>query len=836
MPTVRQTAQRVRYDATYLRFGMPAIDNFSSESPAAPEVTRNVSERFLPLLLLLFAGSGCSALIYEVVWYQLLQLVVGSTAISLGVLLAAFMGGLCLGSLLWPRRVRSKRHPLQLYAWIELGIGAFALLALLGMPLIDRLYIAAVGHGLPAVLIRAIVCAGCLMPPTMLMGASLPAAARWVESDPKGASWMGLLYGSNTVGAVFGSLFAGFYLLRVFDLTMATLAGVALNVAVALGSLAIAKRTSHGAGEGEVAQSIRPRDENWPVYASIAISGACALGAEVVWTRLLGLLLGATVYTFSIILAVFLAGLGIGSWVGSLIGRVAPRPRAALGWCQMLLVGGIAWTAYMLADSLPYWPVNPLLSSNPWFTFQVDLVRCLWAILPAALLWGASFPLALASVAQPGEDSGRMVGGIYAANTAGAILGALSFSLLLIPHIGSARSERVLMVLAAVGGLLLLAPLVWSWRRKIGALALAASTAAAVWLVMSAPPLPGMLIAYGRRIMTSSSRARILFFGEGINSSIAISQWDDGAVQFHVSGKVEASTEPYDMRLQRMLGHLPGLFHPKPESALVVGFGAGVTAGSFTLYPSMQKIVICEMEPLVPRTANIFFPHENYDVVHNAQTRIIFDDARHYILTSSDKFDIITSDPIHPWVKGSATLYSKEYFELVRAHLNPGGIVTQWVPLYETDLDTVKSEVATFFDVFPNGSIWSNENGGGGYDVVLAGQAGERPIDVDALEQRLASEGYKRVAKSLSDVGFQTAMGLLTTYAGRAQDLQPWLAGAQINRDRSLRLQYLAGLALNLNQENLIYEQMLSYRRFPEGFFAVSDSRRSALQAALAPR
>ena len=811
---------------------MPILKNFNLIS--ASSQAESASQRFRPVLLLLFAGSGCSALIYEIVWYQLLQLVIGSSAISLGVLLASFMGGLCLGSLLWPRLVSGRQHPLRLYAWIELAIGAFGLLALFGMPLIDRVYITAVGHGLPAILTRALVCGACLLPPTMLMGASLPAAARWIETDAEGVSWMGLLYGANTVGAVSGCILAGFYLLRVYDLMAATLVAAALNAAVALLSLWVASRSSHQRLDAETLAA-RSFPRPWAVYLSIALSGACALGAEVVWTRLLGLLLGATVYTFSIILAVFLVGLGIGSGAGSLVARQLSKPKLALGCCQILLAGGVAWTAYMLADSLPYWPVNPLLSTNAWFTFQVDLVRCLWAVLPAALLWGASFPLALAAAAAPGEDPGRMVGEVYAANTAGAIVGALIFSMLLMPGVGSARSERILIVLSAIAALVLLAPLVADSKKRAGALALIAATAAAVFLVATVPSTPGMLIAYGRRIMTSSRRARILYAGEGMNSSIAISQWDDGATQFHVSGKVEASTEPYDMRLQRMLGHLPGLFHPQPQSVLIVGFGAGVTAGSFTRYPSIGRIVICEMEPLVPPIATIFFPHENYDVLHDRRTQVIYDDARHYVLTSPDRFDIITSDPIHPWVKGSATLYSKEYFELVKAHLNPGGIVTQWVPLYETDVATVKSEIATFFDVFPDGTVWANENGGGGYDIVLAGQEGKSVIDVDGMEHRLASSGYADVAKSLSDVGFQSAMGLLTTYAGHGPDLKPWLQGAQINRDGNLRLQYLAGLALNYSQENLIYDQMLSYRKFPEGLFVVSEGRRPALQAALGP-
>lgn len=815
---------------------MPVVNNAKpSAIPAVPAERLQASNPFLPILLLLFAGSGCSALIYEVVWYQLLQLVIGSTAVSLGVLLATFMGGLCLGSFAWPRLVSNRRHPLKVYAWIELGIGICGLVALFGMPLIDHLYTSAVGHGFPAMLLRAVVCSACLLPPTMLMGASLPAAARWIQASPEGVSWLGLLYGANTAGAVSGCVLAGFYLLRVFDLATATLIAAAINAAVALTSVLLAKRSPYQPSDEEPSPAPSRRTAGaWPVYLTIALSGAAALGAEVVWTRLLGLLLGPTVYTFSIILAVFLVGLGIGSGAGSLLARLLIRPRLALGCCQLLLAAAIAWAAYMLADSLPYWPVNPLLSTSPWFTFQIDLVRCLWTILPAALLWGASFPLALAAVAAPTEDSGRMVGGIYAANTAGAIIGAISFSMLLIPQIGTGRSERVLLVFSAIGGLLLLAPIAWASRKKSPIFALAAAALAIVWLVSTLSPVPGMLIAYGRRITTSSGRARILYLGEGVNSSIAISQWDDGAVQFHVSGKVEASTEPYDMRLQRMLGHVPGLFHSKPSSALVVGFGAGVTAGSFTLYPSITRIVICEMEPLVPPAATRYFQRQNYDVLHDPRAQVVYDDARHFILTSPEKFDIITSDPIHPWVKGSATLYSQEYFQLVKDHLNPGGLVTQWVPLYETDLNTVKSEIATFFSVFPDGTIWGNENGGGGYDIVLLGQAGEAKIDFDGLEQRLASADYRLVARSLSDVGFQSAIGLLTTYAGRGPDLKPWLAGAEVNRDGNLRLQYLAGLALNQSQEGLIYDQMLSYRKFPEGLFAVSEGREPALRAALA--
>jgi spermidine synthase len=786
----------------------------------------------LPLLLVLFAGSGCSALIYEIVWYQLLQLVIGSSAVSLGVLLATFMGGLCLGSLLLPRLKLGGQHPLRVYGKLELGIGACGILVLFLMPLVDSVYTNAVGHGMPAVLLRALVSGLCLLPPTFLMGASLPAASRWVAASPEGVGMLGMLYAANTVGAVAGCLLAGFYLLRVFDMATATYVAAAINVTVGLVSFSLARRSpQHAAAPAATRPAIATGA--WPVYLTIALSGATALGAEVIWTRNLGLMLGATVYTFSIILAVFLAGIGIGSTGGSMLVRGARNPRALLGCSQMLLALAVAWTAYQLSHSLPYWPINPLLSTSPWYTFQIDLVRCLWAVLPAALLWGASFPLALAAAASAEGDPGRLVGGIYAANTGGAIVGALGSSMILVPWIGTGPSQGVLIAALGAGAMLMLVPLGRLPLTRI--LTAGAIPAIVTLLATTVSPPPGMLIAYGRRMMTSLGRSEVLYTGEGINSSIAITRWDDGAIQFHVSGKVEASTESYDMRLQRMLGHLPALVHKDPKSVLIVGFGAGVTAGSFVVYPEVTRIVICEMEPLIPPTATKYFGPQNYFVVNDPRTRIIYDDARHFVLTTNEKFDIVTSDPIHPWVKGSATLYSKEYFELVKRHLNPGGVITQWVPLYESDPETVKSEIATFFDAFPNGTIWGNDISGGGYDLVLMGQVDPARIDLDAIQARLDRPQGARVADSLREVGFASAEQLFETYAGQEPDLRPWLAGAQINRDGNLRLQYMAGLALNVSREGAIYNQMLSYRRFPGNLFAGSENRLRPLRYALIP-
>ena len=756
-------------------------------------------------LILLFAMSGAAALIYEIVWLEMLQLVIGSTAVSLAVLLSTFMGGLCLGSILLPRFVPERVHPLLVFAGIELGIGVCGVAVIYAMPLVDLVYAATAVQGFAGILLRGAVCSVCLLPPTVLMGASLPAISRWVKDSGQ----IGYLYGANTIGAMGGCLAAGFYLLRVYDVVVASYTAVAINCAIAAVSWRMAAGEPH---REEAALETAAGKNDWNVYVAIAISGLCSLGAEVIWTRQLSLLLGGTVYTFSLILAGFLAGIGAGAFIA---GRVK-QPRLALGICQFLLGGAIAWSAYALASVLPYWNFNSR------HQFTMDFLSCAAAIVPAALLWGASFPLALGAAGIKGLDATRATSRIYAMNTIGAIVGALLFSLLLIPGVGTQQAQRVLIGLSAAASVIVLMP------RRI-----ALAGVAAVLFAWFVPALPWGVIAYGRQLSTKDDIGTLMYAGEGMNSSIAITQLYDKRL-FHVSGKVEASSEQQDMRLQRMLGHIPALFHPKPRSALVVGCGAGVTAGSFVAHPSIEKITLCEIEPLVVKAAARYFDSENNNVIADRRTRVVNDDARHYILTTRDTFDVITSDPIHPWVKGSATLYTKEYFELCKRRLNPGGFITQWVPLYESNREAVMSEIATFFEVFPNGTIWGNDTDfEEGYDIVLLGQQGPARIDIDALQQRLDRPDHLRVTKSLRELGLGTAISLLSTYAGDAESLREWLHSAQINRDRNLRLQYLAGLAPNAQGAGEIYREILRFRKFPDYFLTPSKDRGASLKRAL---
>jgi spermidine synthase len=707
---------------------------------------------------------------------------------------------------------------------------------------------------------------------------------------------MGFFYGANIVGSVIGCLAAGFFLLRLFDMATATYVAAGINLSVFFIALRLSRRSTAKA-------VIAPPGTDTPlespyrglVYLTIALSGLSALGAEVVWTRLLSLLMGGTVYSFSIILAVFLAGLGLGSAAGSLLARTCSNPRRALALCQLMLAVGIAWAAFLIAKSLPYWPINPGMYTDdwgPWYIFQLDLLRAAWMVLPAALLWGASFPLAVASVAEPGHDSARMVGAVYASNTIGSILGSLGFSLLIIPRWGTQSAERVLILVAIAAALISLAASSlrthsgkersWGFRIPFPSLVYAAmGIMLAVFLIETVSRIPWMLVAWGRFSATYMAQAEpdivdekkqplegnspskwfCTYMGEGLNVSVAVTRTASGTRFFHGAGKVQASSLPQDMRLQRMLGHLSALSCSNPDEAkdvLAVACGAGVTAGSFITYPNVKRIVICDIEPLVPRIVAPMFGKENYHVVDGIEKQnphfvngkevvVVNDDGRHYIHTLPDeaKFDIITSDPIDPWVKGSAALNTVEYYEMCKRHLKPGGVMSLWMPLYESSPATAKSLIATFFQVFPNAVIFSNDEHLEGYDAVLLGQAQPSPINVDRIQDLLDSSNYSAVRDSLREVGFgqsavhpeysdqAIAIHLLATFAGQASNLHDWTLNAQINRDANLRLQYLAGMYFNSYISTRILQGILSYYTFPENVFAGSGSRLDALREAL---
>jgi spermidine synthase len=774
-----------------------------------------------------FVGSGAAALIYEVVWFHLLRQVIGASTISLGILLASFMGGMCLGSWLLPIVVPTRLHPLRVYAALELAIGAIGGTLPWWLPRLGDWYLAVADESLTGISARAFVAAIALLPPTMLMGGTLPAIARWVKATPEGLSKLSVFYGANIFGAVIGCLLAGFVLLPQTDTAFTSHVAAAINFAVAAAAATFAVFASY-TPDAESADHATGERTNATATICIvaALSGFTALSAEVIWTRLLALLFGSTVYTFAIILAVFLTGLGIGSMAAAWASRWMRLPILWLAGAQLAIVLLVPYANYKITRDVPY-RARPAVENRDdiYRVFAHDTRRATAAILLPALFWGASFPLALAAAGRGRGDTGRLVGQIYAANTLGAIVGALLTVAVLVPWIGTQRTQQLLVIVAGLAVVLALeaARRSANVRPETGVLLtnfarLAMPIIAAIAVLCVVAPPKGMFSRALHPILWKSYYD-YLFVREGRAATVAVEQFFRPDHRYLcVGGKVEASNCPPDLRNQRLLGHLAALMHPGAKKTLTVGLGTGTTAGCFVLHPEVEEIDICEIEPVV-RDAAQFFAVENHGVVDDPRTTIHFDDARHFLATTDEKFDVITSDPINSWIRGAAALYSREYYELCRAHLNPGGIMVQWIPLYEKDAETAKCELATFLEVFPNTTLWtswtSRENEQERHDVIAIGRTDATPIDLAELERRIAAN--PRVKAALEEVNLGTIPELMGQFAGRGEDVRPWLDDAEINRDLSLRLEYLAGLSLWTIEAKELFGEIVAFRRYPNG-------------------
>jgi spermidine synthase len=654
----------------------------------------------------------------------------------------------------------------------------------------------------------------------MLMGATLPAVARWVKSTPEGLAELGVFYGANTIGAVLGCLAAGFILLPNTDAIFTSHVAAAINGLVALAAFALAFVTPYQPpAETQRADGAVVRNAPAMVCFVTALSGFTALGAEVVWTRLLSLLFGSTVYTFAIILAIFLAGLGIGSTVAARWVKRSSRPLYWFALAQLAIVCLGPYANFIITRVVPFWERPAVVETHDVYAvFVHDTLRTALAILPAAFFWGASFPLGLAAAGRGQADTGRLVGQVYAANTLGAIFGSLVTSAALIPWIGSQHTQQVLVLVAGLAAALAFragtVPGADQPKSRGQYGMIAAAVVAALMIVV---PPKGF---FGRTLVPQvwDVGYEHLFQHEGRTTTVVVQHWIPTNLHFLcIGGKVEASNYAPDLRCQRLLGHLPALVDPAAKKVLIVGLGTGTTAGCFVAYPNIEEITICEIEPTVAEASGRYFAEENNRVLEDPRTIVHYDDARHFLATTDEKFDVITSDPINSWIRGTAALYSMEYFDLCKRHLNPGGVVVQWIPLYEKDLATAKCELGTFLKAFPNATLWTSWKNRDGldqrHDVIAVGQLEPTTLDLAEIDRRIQS--IDELKRDLDEVGLATIPELMGQYAGRGGDLQQWVAGAEINRDASLRLEYLAGLSLWMDRANTIFRSIVRYRRYP---------------------
>ena len=797
------------------------------------------------LFIILFFLSGSAALIYEVVWLHLLRLSIGVSTYSLGIILSVFMGGMAVGSLLCGRLVARSRHPLKVYAALELCIGTAGLAMPYLLPAANSLYVATYQWHEGPILICALVATLVLLPPTAMMGATLPVMARCFDRDRRGAAQLGWLYGANIFGAVTGSLLAGLVLMHYFDAVIASLVAATINGLA--GSIALILANSHPFApppdavylvESETGIDRRAKYHLAAVSGTLFLSGFAALGAEVVWTRLLTLSLGPTVYAFALVLAVFLVGLGIGSSVAAVLLPRIRQPRLALGICQLALIATVPLAANSFSEpSLSPSSIWILDFAAEWPATLRDLTRGLMTVFPSAFFWGASFPLAVAAVLPIKSDQARTVGLLSAANTLGAIAEALAATLFLVPWFGTRITQQTLVAASAAAACCCLASYLCdrqSNSQRQGKLILAGGLVVvfaigALGIANVLSPSPA-LFAYGREAAQRRRDAPYQVVREGVHTPIVVTLWPQhGNIRaLHLAGKLEASDDKIDLRLERMLGHIPQFLCKDPKSVLVVGLGAGITAGSFVMDDRLGDLTICELEPALPPITAEHFARANRNVLRDPRTKLIIDDGRHFLQTTDRKFDVISVDPIHPWVRGAAALYSEEFYRECLDHLQPGGIVSYWVPIHSMTTESVKSEIATFFKVFPHAMVWHTGGTILQRHMLLFGSNQPYMFDLSKIDQ-MTGPGSK-IEESIHEMEFNSLDDMLTLYVADKEALKEWVRGAQINSDMNLRLEYLAGAAAYQNNREEIFRDIIAHRRWPQELFRGHEARLQAIR------
>ncbi len=759
------------------------------------------------LFLVAYAASGTAALIYEVAWARLLALVIGHAVAAVSTVLAAFMGGLAVGAAiggrLAPRVDRSRA--LRTYAILELATGASALLLPFALSMARPALAAAYADGPGGAwfgLLRITISLAVLAVPAALMGATFPVAVRWYAgSDARAAADAGALYAVNTVGATGGAGLAAFVLLPLVGLRSTTLIAVALNVSAAALALVIARGagapaalpTRPAAGTPPRSRR-RPRvlpalDPPRPVVAAMALglSGFVALVFEVVWTRLLALIVGPTTYAFGLLIAAFIGGLAVGSTLGVRLVTRLRRPLPALGFALVAVgLGGLLVVA--IAGHLPLVMARFVARPDVLFgsVMRAEAAVVVVVLLPTTVALGAAFPLGVAAATRGQASAARDAALVYAGNTVGAIAGSLAAGFLFIPTLGIRTTTLAAAAGAAWAGLAVV--LVSRGGRARTVLA-AGAALVTVLVALALPAWNRTLLSSGAYksatylqnldVRTGLEAGTLLYYAEGAAGTVTVRRLT-GTLSLAIDGKVDASNGG-DMLTQRLLAHLPMLLHGPAGKICIIGLGSGVTLGSALRYP-IERADVVEISPQVV-AASAFFDRENDHGLSDPRTQLVLGDGRTHLLLGNDRYDVIISEPSNPWMAGVASLFTREFFQAMRARLAPGGVVCQWAHTYDIAESDLRSIVATFLAVFPHGSLWLIGNG----DVLLI--AGQVPIGtlVGHLEEGL---GRPEVAADLATVGVQSPFGLLSLFVADGSTLRAYVDEAPIQDDDRLALEF----------------------------------------------
>lgn len=748
-----------------------------------------------PAIYVLFFCSGITALVYEIVWTRMLTLVFGHTVFSVSVVLAAFMAGLGAGSYLfgyaidrlpdsWGRNPDAGTGPAQqedpttaspqasgpvpllVYGWIEIVL--FILCSLLSLlfanfsTLYSWVHLWLPDSQVLQNLVKALFAFLLIFIPTTLMGSTLPIISKYYVTDNrKLGSQVGLLYGINTLGAVTGCLLTGFLFIGTFGVLQTVLAAAALNLFIGVSAIRIYQDAGGAAVwriglPGFFRPPLRFSRDTLAWMGVSFICGFTALAYEVVWTRLLVFSISSTVYSFSMMLAVFLLGIVLGSLaVIPVISRTV-NLRTALIYLQMgigLYVIGSLYTINHLLS--PPW--NSYNLTDPATVFFRYFIDSAGLMLVPTLFFGMSFPILIKIISCGPENVGQATGQIYASNTLGAILGSLMMGFLILPGLGSQRS----LMLMATLNLLLAVYLFWSgsYFRLPVRKGLTVVLAGLVLYFNLAIPKELLDQFFMRDSAGKLNLSKLIYFEEGLTDTVAVFKDNYGALdpnakRLITNGISMSASNIIASRYMKLLAHVPILLRDAPEQVLVVCFGTGQTTGAAAIHPRVRSVDGLELSPSVIRAGKIFAT-ENRNVLNNPKVNIIIQDGRNHLLTTRKKYDIITSEPPPPRTAFTVNLYTREYYELEKEHLKPGGIVAQWIPLHSQGDKEVAMHFRTFLSVFPHALAWMSVAN----EILIIGSDRPITIDFDKLKKRLEEP---LVRKALATIEIQNVYSFLS--------------------------------------------------------------------------
>lgn len=755
--------------------------------------------RFVVFTLFLF--SGTAALIYQVLWTRMLALVFGATAFALSAVLAAFMAGLGLGSHIFGRIVKVER-PLLVFGLLELGIGCYALAfpqILAGIQSLTAGMRSSAGFGFGSLsVIRLVLIFGALVLPTTLMGGTLPVLSSCSAAAPsrsRAGRDVGSLYAVNTAGSVIGAIAAAIVLIAVFGMAGTTRVAVAISMCV--GIVAIVLTRPREAAQTESDEAFGPRAPVRRILSTVsialAVSGATALAFEVIWMRILRLVVINNVYAVAMMLTSVLVGIALGSHFAS---RRLTGVRNPLLWfaAAELGVGAYAMASLTIVRRLlpALGALSALIGSEHWW--QVLLVRfgtgSLLLLFPS-FLFGATFPLAIDSVARLGGTVRRITGRLAAVNSVGAAVGSVVGGFVVIPLLGVQRGLLVVAAVNVVVGSYLLARS-GAVRIRHG-LAISFGVAAAGIALAWAIPAGTYIGTLGGEERPHSA----LYFKDGIGATVVVLEDDETGERRLATDCVVACGTSYDaQQTVRMLGHLPMLLHDGfPGRVMVVGFGGGTTASCVARHRP-ERIDCVEIVPGVFDAAD-YFADVNDDVLSNPLLNVIVDDGRSFLLGARAEYDVITCDPIHP-AFGSAALYTKEYYELCLDRLAPGGRMCQYLPLHRLTRDDYRMLLRTFSSVFPYTMVWLTVS-----HTVLLGSASPIEIDHKELTRRIS---VPAVGRSLSRVGLDSWASILSRFLLGPSCVAAYAGEGALNTDDRPDVEFSERRSFGVNTavENLV--------------------------------